>query len=206
MSQAVSISLQPLQTLFHRHILSNVGRVAARDSSRTNATVNDLFVALCEDDSIYGLFRTLKGSRCFATSPFAYNLQYPDFFPVYEHIEFLSKTPKSRRSKSFTRNDRSSISRTSSPQHELTLVNSSGSRSRQSSDGQTVTPLLSSTSGSRTSFEKSRAMRMFGNNKGPGDGETQGGHKKSASIRSENFPDEDHPNPGEVRTSECRRE
>ena len=73
MSQAVSISLlQPLQTPFHRHILSNVGRVAARDSSRTNATVNDLFVALCEDDSIYGLFRTLKGSRCFATDPFVY--------------------------------------------------------------------------------------------------------------------------------------
>lgn len=158
------------------HILSNVGRVAARDSSRTNATVNDLFVALCEDDSIYGLFRAMK---------------------VYEHIEFLSKTPKSRRSKSFTRNDRSSLSRTSSPQHELTLVNSSGSRSRQSSDGQTVTPLPSSTSGSRTSFEKSRAIRMFGNNKGSGDGETQSGHKKSASIRSENFPDEDPLNPGE---------
>lgn len=46
---------------FHRHILSNVGRVVARDSSRTHATVNDLFVALCEDDSIYGFFRTMRG-------------------------------------------------------------------------------------------------------------------------------------------------
>lgn len=44
-----------------RHILSNVGRVIARDSSRANATVNDLFVALCEDDSIYGLFKNMKG-------------------------------------------------------------------------------------------------------------------------------------------------
>jgi len=45
-----------------RHILSNVGRVAARDSSRTYATTNDLFVALCEDDSIYGFFRSMKGN------------------------------------------------------------------------------------------------------------------------------------------------
>ena len=45
-----------------RHILSNVGRVAARDSSRTVATANDLFVALCEDHSIYGFFKTMKGT------------------------------------------------------------------------------------------------------------------------------------------------
>jgi len=43
------------------HVLSNVGRVVARDSSRAIATVNDLFVALCEDVSIYGLFKTMKG-------------------------------------------------------------------------------------------------------------------------------------------------
>lgn len=46
---------------------------------------------------------------------------------------------------------------------------------------------------------------MFGN-KGPGDGENQSGHKKSASIRSENFPDEDPLNLGEVGTSKYRRE
>lgn len=44
-----------------RHILSNVSRVAARDSSRTLATVNDLFIALCEDPSIYPTFKTMKG-------------------------------------------------------------------------------------------------------------------------------------------------
>ncbi|KAF8961057.1 hypothetical protein BDZ97DRAFT_1255262 [Flammula alnicola] len=54
------------------HILSSVGRVAACDSSRTTATLNDLFVVFCEDDSIYGLFRTMK---------------------VYEQIEQMSKTP-----------------------------------------------------------------------------------------------------------------
>lgn len=41
--------------------MSNVGRVATRDSSRATATVQDLYVALCEDDSIYGLFKTMKG-------------------------------------------------------------------------------------------------------------------------------------------------
>lgn len=46
-----------------RHILTNVGRVAARDSSRVSATVNDLFTALCEDDSIYGLFRSMRGEE-----------------------------------------------------------------------------------------------------------------------------------------------
>ncbi|THH31927.1 hypothetical protein EUX98_g2297 [Antrodiella citrinella] len=63
------------------HILSLVSRVVSRDSSRTVATVQDLFVALCEDDSMYGMFKTMK---------------------VYEKIATLSKTPKPRRSKSFT--------------------------------------------------------------------------------------------------------
>ncbi len=46
-----------------RHILSNVGRVASRDSSRSYANSQDLFVALCEDDAIYGLFKSMKGEN-----------------------------------------------------------------------------------------------------------------------------------------------
>lgn len=42
------------------HILSNVARVVARDSSRTTAHVQDLHVALCEDETIYGLFKNMK--------------------------------------------------------------------------------------------------------------------------------------------------
>lgn len=45
-----------------RHILSNVSRVAARDSGRTVATVQDLYVALCEDDSVYVMFKSMKGT------------------------------------------------------------------------------------------------------------------------------------------------
>jgi hypothetical protein len=52
-----------------RHILSIVGRVASRDSSRTYATVHDLFVALCEDDSMYGLFKTMKGAPDYSHFP-----------------------------------------------------------------------------------------------------------------------------------------
>lgn len=41
--------------------MSNVGRVAARDSSRAVATGQDLFIALCEDSFIYGLFKNMSG-------------------------------------------------------------------------------------------------------------------------------------------------
>ncbi|KZT06511.1 uncharacterized protein LAESUDRAFT_714246 [Laetiporus sulphureus 93-53] len=64
------------------HILSNVSSVVARDSSRTIATVQDLFIALCEDDAIHGTFRATK---------------------VYDQIEHLSRATKTRRSKSFSR-------------------------------------------------------------------------------------------------------
>ncbi|KZT70326.1 hypothetical protein DAEQUDRAFT_217603 [Daedalea quercina L-15889] len=64
------------------HILGNISSVAARDSSRTVATSQDVFTALCEDDAFYGTFKTLK---------------------VYEQIEQLSRAHRPRRSKSFTR-------------------------------------------------------------------------------------------------------
>ncbi|KAJ3775691.1 hypothetical protein FB446DRAFT_824789 [Lentinula raphanica] len=67
------------------HVLSNIGRVASRDSSRTYANVQDVFVALCEDDSVYNLFKTMD---------------------VYEQIQQLSQEPKPRRSKSLSRNEK----------------------------------------------------------------------------------------------------
>ncbi|KAJ3985758.1 hypothetical protein F5890DRAFT_1508207 [Lentinula detonsa] len=67
------------------HVLSNVGRVASRDSSRTYANVQDVFVALCEDETVYNLFKSMD---------------------VYEHIQQLSQEPKPRRSKSLSRNEK----------------------------------------------------------------------------------------------------
>ncbi|PCH40775.1 hypothetical protein WOLCODRAFT_143217 [Wolfiporia cocos MD-104 SS10] len=65
-----------------QHVLSNVGSVATRDSSRTAATLQDVFTALCEDDTVYGTFRSMK---------------------AYEQIETLSRAQKPRRSKSISR-------------------------------------------------------------------------------------------------------
>jgi hypothetical protein len=45
----------------HRRMLSSVGRVATRDSSKDTAGTYDFFVALCEDDSIYPIFKGSKG-------------------------------------------------------------------------------------------------------------------------------------------------
>lgn len=121
---------------------------------------------------------------------------------VYDQIELMSRIPKTRRSKSFTRHDRSSISRTSSPQHDPTTINPpSVSKPRQSLDGQTITPVPSSGAASRTSFEKARAIRMFSNNKSSVDVELPPGHKKTDSLKSESlksFPDDETHNPAEV--------
>ncbi|KAG8865413.1 hypothetical protein FRB96_000303 [Tulasnella sp. 330] len=42
------------------HVLANVAKVVARDSSRTSAHLQDLYVALCEDDMMYPLFKRMK--------------------------------------------------------------------------------------------------------------------------------------------------
>jgi len=43
------------------HVLRQLSRVVARDSSIAIAGVQDLYVALCEDESIWGLFKRLQG-------------------------------------------------------------------------------------------------------------------------------------------------
>ncbi|KAI9507028.1 hypothetical protein F5148DRAFT_1208967 [Russula earlei] len=121
-------------------ILSSVGRVATRDSSKDAAGTHDLFVALCEDDAIYPIF---KGSK------------------VYESIESSLKHPsKPRRSKSFSRSER----------RETRDVQSadlpSRSRSRLSSES-AASGALSGSVGSdnppqtRTSQEKGKAIKLF---------------------------------------------
>jgi hypothetical protein len=61
--RSYSLAVFTCQITVRRHTLGIVGRVAARDSSRNVATVQDLFVALCEDSSMYGLFKTMKGTH-----------------------------------------------------------------------------------------------------------------------------------------------
>ncbi|KAJ7129197.1 hypothetical protein C8R44DRAFT_776139 [Mycena epipterygia] len=158
-------------TAILEHILSNVGRVAARDSSRTGATVQDVFVALCEDHSIYALFKSMR---------------------VYQQIELLSQAPKPRRSKSFSRSDRPSLSQTSNQD----LSSSSHHRPRGSTDtGATTTTsatatmpaLTASGSSSRSSFDKARMKKLMtgGRNSSDRDGDSQNGHKRSDSVLSD---------------------
>ncbi|KAF7332567.1 hypothetical protein MKEN_00139400 [Mycena kentingensis (nom. inval.)] len=148
------------------HILSNVGRVAARDSSRTGATVQDVFVALCEDHAIYALFKSMR---------------------VYQQIELLTQTPKPRRSKSFSRNERTSLSRHSPSNQEPSSgrESSAGHRSRASTDMSSQTPAATtaaiSPSTSRSSFEKARKKFTRSSNE---DG-LNGAHKRSESGISE---------------------
>ncbi|KAF5332010.1 hypothetical protein D9758_014576 [Tetrapyrgos nigripes] len=141
------------------HILSNVGRVASRDSSRNTAAVNDVFVALCEDDSVYGLFKTMN---------------------VYEQIEQLSQAPKPRRSKSFSRGDK--LSRASSVHQDQSSGKDSPtpppvSRNSDVSSGHT----------SRSSIDRAKSMKKFissGRTSNDGSGSLHG-HKKSESILSD---------------------
>ncbi|KXN89456.1 hypothetical protein AN958_05618 [Leucoagaricus sp. SymC.cos] len=159
------------------HILTNVGRVAARDSSRVSANVNDLFTALCEDDSIYGLFRSMR---------------------VYEQIELLSKGPvKSHRSKSFTRSELNTTltSRTGSPHQDLSSSKDSIStpRSRLSSEASSSTTIPNmpgvTSASSRTSLDKARSLKLFKNSL-DSDGQNGSGHKKSESVISEKTQDD----------------
>ena len=115
----------------------------------------------------------------------------------------MSKGPQARRSKSITRHDPVPPPRTSSPK-------SSRSRSQQSIDRQSANTNPASGSGSGTSFEKSRAMRMYVNSNNKVSSEqddSQAGHQKSESWRSETsrqmFVDEDIPNIAEVSNNIC---
>ncbi|RXK36716.1 hypothetical protein M231_06023 [Tremella mesenterica] len=42
------------------HVLAQLARVVARDSSISTASVQDLYVALCEDESVWGIFKRMK--------------------------------------------------------------------------------------------------------------------------------------------------
>lgn len=186
-----SLRLTPVS----RHMLTNVGRVAARDSSRANATVNDLFTALCEDDSIYGLFKSMRGVY-FITAVFFFSSfsQVSSGLLVYERIELLSKIPiKTRRSKSFTRSDASNTlnSRTSSPLESLP-TKESFTISRSSSELTSTLPhtAVVMAASSRTSLDRSRSVK-FKNSLESESMIGPHGHKKSESFFNEKMMDDE---------------
>ncbi|KAI9466969.1 hypothetical protein BJY52DRAFT_1235607 [Lactarius psammicola] len=121
------------------HILSSVGRVATRDSSKEVAGTHDLFVALCEDDGIYPIFKVSK---------------------VYGLIEgSLKFSSKPRRSKSLSRSDRRETRDTS------LLDPPSQSQPRVSSESSTSGAVSGSVSPEyhppRSSLDKGKAIKSF---------------------------------------------
>ncbi|KAG8965475.1 hypothetical protein FRC03_000472 [Tulasnella sp. 419] len=158
---------QPHCAWFSRHILSNVARVVARDSSRATAHVNDLYVALCEDDSIYHLFKRMK---------------------VKDQIEAQSKPIRPRRSKSITSATRNGAtsppllrSSTSSPQPPR--VSESSAKPRVS-----IEMPNAGTNNARLSIEKPRGLKLFGGGGSSGaqielaqNGQATKGHNRSES-------------------------
>lgn len=152
------------------HVLSNVSRVAARDSSRATANSQDLFIALCEDRTIYGLFKNMK---------------------IYEEIESLSKLLSERRSlsKSFSRER---LAGTVSPTSESFRKHDprSSPRQRMSSESSGIPPNIivnASRQSSRSSSDKSRGIRIF-HNRGLQDPPhtSEHSHQKTESLASAN--------------------
>ncbi|GJJ07337.1 hypothetical protein Clacol_001538 [Clathrus columnatus] len=115
------------------HILSNVGRVVARDSSRTTAHSSDLYTALCEDESIYPLFKTMK---------------------VQDQIEQQSRFVRPRRSESSSHNDTGADLRITSPEPPIP------SKSRPSIDS-AVSNGSGSNLVNRPSMDRNRTKGFF---------------------------------------------
>ncbi|KAH9045454.1 hypothetical protein EDB85DRAFT_2284347 [Lactarius pseudohatsudake] len=134
-----SLYLTAILECICEHILSSVGRVATRDSSKEVAGTHDLFIALCEDDGIYPMFRVSK---------------------VYGLIEkSLKSSAKPRRSKSLSRSERHETRDTS------LLDPPSQSQPRVSSESTTSGAVSGSVSPEyhppRSSLDKGKAIKSF---------------------------------------------
>jgi hypothetical protein len=140
----------------HRRILSSVGRVATRDSSKDAAGTHDLFVALCEDDAIYPIFKGSKGMFRF----FSVSRGSPEGCTVYDAIEgSLKPSSKPQRSKSFSRSERSenrdvqSADPSSQSRSRLSLETAGSGAASGSTGSDNHLP--------RTSMEKGKAIKLF---------------------------------------------
>ncbi|KAI0774744.1 hypothetical protein BD413DRAFT_472713 [Trametes elegans] len=120
-----------------QHVLSNVSRVAARDSARTLATIQDLFTALGEDDALYGSLKSMK---------------------VYEQIKTLAEAQRPRRSKSFTRGTEKAPNAT-----RTSTASPTPSKARMSTDSikSNAPTVVGSNESRRTSMEKAKAGKIF---------------------------------------------
>lgn len=163
-----------------------MAQVVARDSSRTTAHLQDLYVALCEDDNIYPLFKRMKGML---SIPLDLLIMPPTLIvtpPVKDQLEAQNKAAsRPRRAKSVTTNTSgrgspSARGSTSSPQprpSESQSVNTKAGRTSNDSTGPSAQP--------RTSGEKSRLKMFGGRSPPPLESVLGGGHGRSESSLSD---------------------
>lgn len=158
------------------HILSNVGRVVARDSSRTTAHSSDLYTALCEDESLYPLFKTMK---------------------VQDQIEQQSSLVNSKRSKSPSRGDVGAGARVASPdppnnpksRPSIDSIGSSSLTNRPSVDKSRTKGLFkTSLPEHKRSGDNLRRSNSLASDKRPGSGPSQ----ESISLNDESAQDFDN--------------
>jgi hypothetical protein len=153
-----------------RHILSNVGRVATRDSSRTQASIPDLLTALCEDDSMYVLFRSLQGAHLLPQHSSVVSPLFTRASLVYDRIELLSKSNRPRRNKSISSQAThyTHSERTGSPS-DLPSLSRKDSPFTQTDSMESSVPTFVQAGqhppASRSSLEKVRGIKLF--NKAP---------------------------------------
>ena len=171
--------------LHPRHMLGIVASVAARDSSRTDATINDLFIALCEDEGIYSSFKSMKGTpsiRC--SSPTDRRGCHPE---VYEQIEQLSNASQQQmqRGKSFRRASKHSMSRLASAHHDpaATMMSSPNSSYTRVS-AETLTTQVGTASGHGSQPSSAGAGKKFINNRPSHDSFSIVAHKRAQSDSS----------------------
>lgn len=158
-----------------RHLLGNIARVVGRDASRASAQVGDLYVALSEDETIYGLFKTMKGNYLPVSGLISPKRVLIEVHTVQEQIERQGKTSRRpRRGKSFSRDQNPSPSRAISPQPPT-----SADKTRSlSTDG----GLLSPRHAASPSTDKGRSLKTF---KSSSDSQSGKEHQRTTSVMSD---------------------
>lgn len=159
--------------------------MVARDSSRTTAHVQDLHVALCEDETIYGLFKNMKGE---SLSPVRFFTAHPETVQQEIVAQLEEQPPRARRSRSFSHDAGSPA--TMSPLHG---GSSSFSVDRSATAVEPSEESFSPSHAHRPSMDRVKSLnKMFKGANGSSGERSQSppvpnNHKRSESAMSERF-------------------
>jgi hypothetical protein len=173
-------------SLLVRHVLANIAKVVARDSSRTAADLVILYTSLCEDSSMYPIFKTMKGSYKFFQSLTGYSFITVNL--VQSHIQSHIKPNTLTRTQSITQPE---DVRPAPPITPLRRRESSGQRGAPRPSAESTVssgPRDMNNGNGKRSTERNRVMRIFRSSSDINDeanGRRSAPHQRSESIRSE---------------------